>query len=218
MNCRNCKDKALKNGKQKNGRQRYYCGNCKTSFQKEYTYNAYVMNINNMIVQLLKEGCGVRSISRILEISATTVLSRMLLLAEATEVPNFLKLGLEFEVDEVYVKIINGNAQNYLTYAIERKSKTIIGFVLGSRSKDNIAPLIQKVLLLKPRRVFTDKMSSYPSLIPKEIHRKFRYGTNRIERNHLTLRTHIKRLSRRTICFSKKEKYLEAHLKIYFWG
>ncbi|XAV88462.1 MAG: IS1 family transposase [Candidatus Symbiodolus clandestinus] len=40
--------------------------------------------------------------------------------------------------------------------------------------------------------------------------------TQRIERHNLTLRTHIKRLSRRTICFSKsitiREKIIGAYL------
>uniref|UniRef100_UPI0038B502E2 IS1 family transposase n=1 Tax=Tenacibaculum singaporense TaxID=2358479 RepID=UPI0038B502E2 len=49
------------------------------------------------------------------------------------------------------------------------------------------------------------------------MHKRFQYCTNRIERMNLNLRTHIKRLSRKTICFTKNQKYLEAHLKIYFW-
>ena len=56
------------------------------------------------------------------------------------------------------------------------------------------------------------------AVTPKSIHKRFQYCTNKIERMNLTLRTHIKRLSRKTICFSKSEKYLEAHLKIYFWS
>ncbi len=55
-------------------------------------------------------------------------------------------------------------------------------------------------------------------MIPKEIHRRFQYATNKIERMNLTLRTHIKRLGRKMICFSKKTLYLEAPLKIYFCG
>ena len=41
-------------------------------------------------------------------------------------------------------------------------------------------------------------------------------GTNHIERHNLTIRTHIKRLTRRTICFSRKAIMLYAVLKIYF--
>uniref|UniRef100_UPI0038B39A68 IS1 family transposase n=1 Tax=Flavobacterium soli TaxID=344881 RepID=UPI0038B39A68 len=44
------------------------------------------------------------------------------------------------------------------------------------------------------------------------------FGTNHIERNNLTLRTHLKRLNRRAICFSKSLIVLVFVLKIYFWS
>ncbi|WP_437440099.1 IS1/IS1595 family N-terminal zinc-binding domain-containing protein [Polaribacter cellanae] len=36
MKCKKCKRLAVKNGKQSNGRQRYYCKSCKCSFQRSY--------------------------------------------------------------------------------------------------------------------------------------------------------------------------------------
>ncbi|WP_394801047.1 IS1 family transposase [Niabella ginsengisoli] len=47
---------------------------------------------------------------------------------------------------------------------------------------------------------------------------KKKFGTNHIERYNLSLRTHLKRLARRSICFTKSLKILQAILKIYFWG
>ncbi|MFY1046718.1 IS1 family transposase [Chryseobacterium sp. GP-SGM7] len=35
---------------------------------------------------------------------------------------------------------------------------------------------------------------------------------------NLNIRTHLKRLNRRTICFSKSNLILIAILKIYFWS
>lgn len=101
---------------------------------------------------------------------------------------------------------------------LKRVTKSLIGFVIGGRTKENISQLINKILLLNPKNIYTDRLNIYPSLIPKEIHRRFQYCTNKIERMNLTLRTHIKRLSRKTICFSRKQEYLEAHLRIYFWS
>ena len=106
----------------------------------------------------------------------------------------------------------------WITYVLERETKSIIDFYVGRKSKETIKPLINKVLLLQPSKIYTDKLNIYPSLIPKEIHKRFQYCTNRIERMNLNLRTHIKRLSRKMICYTKRQKYLEAHLKIYFWG
>lgn len=218
MKCRNCsKSNCLKKGK-RNGKQRYQCRYCNKYFQDDYSYKAYKEETNKWIVKLLKIGCGVMDISRILEISPKTVLSRMLKIDKQIKVPYFKKQGCKFEVDEMSIKIANNKSQNWLIYGIERMTKSPMGFVVGGRTKDNIKQLVNKLLLLNPTRIYTDRLNIYPCLIPKEIHKRFQYCTNRIERKNLTLRTHIKRLSRKTICFSRKQKYLEAHLKIYFWG
>nr|WP_188619937.1 IS1 family transposase [Flavobacterium suaedae] len=208
----------MKNGRQTNGKQRYYCKSCKKSFQSTYCYKAYKLETNTLIKSLLKEGCGIRSISRILEISKKTVLSRMLTISNQIKPINFTKLGCKFEIDELWSFIGSKANVTWITYAIERATKNVVAFFVGNKSKENIKTLIDKVLLLNPTAIFTDKLNIYPSLIPKPIHKRFQYCTNTIERKNLTLRTHIKRLSRKTICFSRSKIYLEAHLKIYFWG
>lgn len=218
MNCKYCdQDTCIKKGK-RNGIQRYHCKACNKSFQDIYSYRAYNSGIDLMLVRLLKEGCGVRGIARIMNISCGTVLSRMLKLAKRIKIPYFIKQGGKFEIDELFAKIANGKSQNYVTYAIDRETRNVVGFATGSRSIENIGPLVHRILLLNPEKIYTDRLSSYKSLIPSEIHSTVRYRTNRIERKNLTLRTHIKRLARKTICYSKKQAYLEAHLRIYFWG
>ena len=216
VKCKYCHiENSIKKGVRK-GVQRYYCKNCEKCFQEKYVYNADSATTNSSIILLLKEGCGIRSIGRILKISKNTVLSRKLNISKYITVPNITMSGAVYEVDEMFVKVSNGK-KNWLTYAIEKESREVVGFVLGSRSKISISPLINKLLQSNPLAIYTDKMKAYPALIPSNIHKVFRYLTNRIERKNLTLRTHIKRLSRKTICYSKSLQYLEAHLKIYFW-
>ncbi|PQJ80285.1 IS1 family transposase [Polaribacter porphyrae] len=218
MNCTKCtSSNVIRKGKQ-NNQQRHYCKNCNKYFQSDYTYKAYQPNTNKLVVSLLKESCSNRGISRVLNISKNTVLSRMLKISKQIKVPYFNKLGCKFEVDEMFIKITNGKKQNWLIYAIEQKTRSVIGFRIGGRNKDNLQSVVHKVLLLNPSRIYTDKLNIYPSIIPKEIHKQFQYCTNRIERMNLNLRTHIKRLSRKTICFTRNQEYLEAHLRIYFWG
>ena len=218
MNCKNCnKSNCIKRGK-RNGIQRYFCKSCNSYFQEAYSYIAYQETTNTLIKSMLKEGCGVLSISRIIGISKNTVLSRMVKIINQIKAPYFNKLGCKFEIDKLWTYIKQKDNFTWITYVIERETKQVIDFFVGNKSKENIRPLIHKVLLLQPDKIYTDRLNVYPSLIPKSIHRRFQYCTNKIERMNLTLRTHIKRLSRKTICFSKSEKYLEAHLKIYFWS
>lgn len=64
-------------------------------------------------------------------------------------------------------------------------------FIVGKKTTENIKPIIDKLLLLKPKRIYTDRLNIYPSLIPKEIHKRFQYYTNRIEQK-ISLIIHIK--------------------------
>jgi len=218
INCTYCNSSNIIRKGLRNNKQRFYCKDCRKSFQLEYIYQAYKVETNTLVKSLLKEGCGIRSIGRILNISSKTVLSRLLKIGNQIQIPYFNKFGCKFEVDEMFVRIKNKEAKNYLTYAIEQTEKVVVGFEVGNRNTETIKKVIDKVLLLNPKRIYTDGLNIYPTIIPKEIHKQFQYCTNRIERMNLNLRTHIKRLSRKTICFSRGKKYLEAHLRIYFWG
>src|SRR2546426_249849 len=62
--------------------------------------------------------------------------------------------------------------------------------------------------LLKPfgvKRFYTDHWGAYKRHLDPEEHMPGKRHTQNIERKHLTLRTRIKRLVRKTICFSKSQ-------------
>ncbi|WP_046745658.1 IS1 family transposase, partial [Kordia zhangzhouensis] len=193
IQCPKCRSQSVKNGFQ-SGKQRYKCTSCNKKFHLKYTYEAYTEHTNSLITSLLKEGCGIRSISRILKISKKTVQLRMLKIANEIKIPYFNKLGCKFEVDELWTFIERKEDFTWITYAIEQQTNSVIDFFVGRKTKENIKPLIDKVLLLQPNRIYTDRLNIYPTIIQKEIHKRFQYCTNRIERMNLTLRTHIKRL------------------------
>ena len=64
-------------------------------------------------------------------------------------------------------------------------------------------------------RFYTDDRESYQKLIPSDRHWIGKMGTQRIERQNLNFHTHLKRLQRRTICFSKSREMHEAVIKLY---
>jgi len=53
---------------------------------------------------------------------------------------------------------------------------------------------------------YTDGRQSYKKYIPSQQHVTGKADTWKTERKNLDFRTHIKRLSRRTVCFSKDKK------------
>ena len=63
----------------------------------------------------------------------------------------------------------------YITYAINRKTKQIIDFVTGKRSREVIGKLINKLITLSPGKIYTDGLNIYSGLIPKPMHCCFKY-------------------------------------------
>jgi insertion element IS1 protein InsB len=55
-------------------------------------------------------------------------------------------------------------------------------------------------------KVETDGWGAYQRHLDPEQHIIGKQNTQKTERKHLTLRTRIKRLARKTICFSKLER------------
>ncbi len=63
---------------------------------------------------------------------------------------------------------------------------------------------LQLKKLLEPfgiKKFYTDGLKTYERHLPVEMRQVSKYKMQRIERKHLTLRTRIKRLARKTICF-----------------
>ena len=57
--------------------------------------------------------------------------------------------------------------------------------------------------------------SSYAKYIPPDRHGIGKENTWKIERKNLNFRTHLKRLNRRTICFSKSEQIHDNVIGMY---
>lgn len=217
MNCKNCKGECIKKGFYKNA-QKYQCKACGLHQRQAYRNRKYTEQTDAEITLLNGEGVGISSISRILSIPKTYVQRRIEQMKKEKLKPVFVERGQVYEVDELYTYIGRKANPCYIMYAINRKTKQVIDFVSGSRSRENISKLINALLGLSPKRIYTDKLNVFGSVIPNFLHRTFQYRPNHIERKNLTLRTHLKRLSRKTICYSKSQAMLEACFRLYVWG
>lgn len=208
--------KIIKNGHTKTHKQQYFCKNCKKRFLDFYSYNAYKPLINSFIIQFIKEGLGIRSISRILKISTTTLLKRILTISKNINRP-ILPFGKTFEMDELRFFIRKKKNAMWIVYAIEKETKEVANFYIGKRNNKTLNAVIKTLLNSKASKIFTDKFKNYQYLIPKNLHSTKRFSTNHIERENLNIRTRLKRFQRKTICFSKSISITLAILKIYFW-
>ena len=216
--CIKCVDSnnIVKNGKTSIEKQRYKCKHCGCTFLKKYSYNAYLFSVNSELVNLLKEGVGIRGISRLLNISPTTVLSRVIKLSKQIQKP-LLAFGKTYEMDELCTYVRNKDSRIWIAYSIRKDIRKVIDFKVGKRTNKTLRSVVNTLLLSDTKKIYTDKLRNYKFLIPKEVHKTTQYGTNHIERMNVNLRTHLKRLSRKTICYSKSLVMLNACLTLYFW-
>jgi insertion element IS1 protein InsB len=112
------------------------------------------------------------------------------------------------EVDEMWSYVGKKQEQRWLWHAIDHWSGQVLAYVFGRR-KDEV--FVQLKALLEPfgiTRYYTDDWGAYNRHLDADAHSPGKRNTQKIERKHLTLRTRIKRLVRKTICFSKS---IEMH-------
>jgi insertion element IS1 protein InsB len=215
--CPYCSSPCISHGTSSAGNKRYRCRSCKRTHSKAYRYIACRHSILYKIKILLKEGCGILSISRILKIGVNTILRKIRAIASGITRPNIC-FGKEYELDELCIYVKSKSKKRWIAYAMRKDTKEVVDFSIGSRTNNTLRKVTDNLILSNAVKVFTDKLPNYNSLLPSAIHATEYRSTNQIERKNLTLRTHLKRLSRRTICFSKNTAMLYACLKIYFWG
>ena len=112
--------------------------------------------------------------------------------------------------------------QLWLWWAVDHETNIPLAYTFGTREHKCIDELLS---LLKPfpiGTVYADNNYAYKERISTHILVSGKKNTQKIERDHLTLRTRIKRLCRKTICFSKNKDIHTAvigtFINTFFFG
>lgn len=219
------------NGKDRHGHQRCLCKQCNHTFPLNYKYNGARPEIKNAIVDMAMNGSGVRDTARFLGVSKDKVIATLRDLHKHVKyvnkryldnldpsVPlecdvvvdrnfNFDELkevkDLEVEIDEMWSFYQPKKQQIWLWWLIDHRTNTPIAFIFGDKKDNNLVRLLDLVKDYNITMFYSDGNRGYSRYIPKDKLIVSKKNTQQIERNHLTLRTRLKRLARKTICFSK---------------
>jgi insertion element IS1 protein InsB len=114
--------------------------------------------------------------------------------------------GLSSEIDEMWSYVGKEANSRWLWHAIDHHTGKVLAYVFGRR-KDKVFLHLQALLeLFGITWYYTDGWSTYERRVDTEKHIVGKEHMQRIESKHINLRTWIKRLMRRTICFSKTER------------
>ena len=207
-------------GTQPHGEQRYRCHNreCpRTIFLLHYHDKGRLPAVKQQIVAMTLNGSGVRDIVRVLGVSSATVIdvlkkkeptlmpvnTSLLRGVDPQQVEVIVRKVEDAEIDEMWSFVGKKRQQRWLWHAIDHGTGEVLAYVFGRR-KDTV--FLQLKALLAPfgiTRFHTDGLGTYRRHIDADHHTVGKQHMQKIERKHTTLRARIKRLARKTICFSK---------------
>ena len=109
----------------------------------------------------------------------------------------------EAELDEMWSFVGSKKHPRWLWTALDHRTSQIVAYTFGRRA-DRV--LLKLKALLEPLGIchfYTDGCGAYRRCLDPRRHVVGKQRTQQLERKHLTLRTRIKRLVRKTICFSR---------------
>jgi insertion element IS1 protein InsB len=123
--------------------------------------------------------------------------------------------GLTSELDEMWSYVGKKANPRWLWPAIEHHTGTVLAYVFGRR-KDQVFRRLKA--LLEPfgmTRFYPDGWGAYERHVEPARHTLGKEHRQKIESQQINLRTRIKRLGRRTNCFSKTERMRDLVIGLF---
>ena len=112
--------------------------------------------------------------------------------------------GLTSELDEMWSYVGKKAEPRWLWHAIDHQRGTVLAYVFGRRKDEVFLELKELLAPFGITRFYTDGWGAYERHLDPEQHTIGKAHTQKIASEHTNLRTRLKRLVRRTLCFSKR--------------
>jgi insertion element IS1 protein InsB len=204
----------VRNGKNKCGNPQYHCKEC-GAYRVLKPKTKYPAQRKQTILRACQERISLRGLERVFGVHRQTVLRWIdqqalhlpllvdtLLPAQADDV---------LELDELWSFVGSKAQKRWLWIALCRRTRQIVGFFLGDRDTASCQQLWQRVPdQYSDCPLFTDAWQTYPEVLPSTQHHavgKQTGQTAQVERWNNTLRQRLARYVRKTLSFSKSERF-----------
>ena len=221
--CPKCGSEALvKNGHDYKGSQKYWCQACNkygTLIKQERRSEKEWVQIKRAVLERL----SLRAMERIFEISRQTVNAYVVeWVAQLPDLEDTL-VAAEWEdvleLDELWSFVLRKDQQRWLWVALCRRTRQIVAYYIGDRSQASCRKLWQRL----PRtythcRSFSDFWQAYQLIFDRRKHTcvgKDSGQTAHVERWFCTLRQRLARFVRKTLSFSKLDKFHQAFTRLF---
>lgn len=122
-------------------------------------------------------------------------------------------------VDEMWSFVRCKKSQRWLWWVEDAEKGQVVAFVFGRRTHATFRRLLAVLERAgwAVEKWFTDAWGAYEVCLPAEQRQTGKAPMQRLERKHLTLRTRLKRLTRKTICFSKKQFFHDGLITLFIF-
>ena len=183
-----------------------------------YRYRACQAGMKEQVVEMAINGSGIRDTARVFKINKNTIIrtlkksqhvgtssSQAHWTQHKQRAGSQAEAAYEAEMDEQWSYVGDKSNQRWLWYAIDHATNTVLAYVFGKRQDEVFQYLKTRLEPYHIVRYYTDNWGSYQRHLEPDKHEIGKRNTQKIERKNLNFRTWIKRLNRKTICFSKLE-------------
>jgi len=226
--CPSCHStKIKKNGRTHYGKQNQLCKCCGRQFvlNNNHTKSKW---LKSLIKNSLKERISLCGICRIFDVSLTWLQSFAHLFWEQTPadlgISSFLVKKIKrlqvfgIQADELWSFVQKKANKRWIWVAYDPVHRLVVAYHIGSRGKKAAKQFWNKIpAILKNCFFETDDWEAYRSIIPAEKHKLGKDLTFYIEGFNATVRARVSRLVRKSLSFSKIDKWHNLAIGWFFW-
>ena len=228
ISCPSCYSTNIKkNGHTHYGKQNHRCKDCGRQFvlQNKHTKSA---TTKSLIKNALKERLSLRGICRIFDVSLTWLQSFAQLFRKQTpsnlgidhhllkDIQHLQVFGIQ--ADELWSFVQRKTKKRWIWVAYDPVHRLVVTYHIGGRGKKAARKFWDKIPpILKTCSFETDHWEAYQAIIPTENHKVGKERTFYIEGFNATIRARVSRLVRKSLSFSKSDKWHQLAIGWFFW-
>ena len=198
----------------KTGKQNYRCKACSRQFQDSYQYAGCIVDNKELVVKALCRGSGVKDCCALSGMSKVSVLKMIKSHAAAIVIKAKKRHYSRVQIDEQWSYVGKKEKKVWMLYAYAPEEDEILAFTMGKRSAETLRRLMMKLKQLDIDWFLTDLWEAFAAVLPADRHLRGKQYTKNIEGINTWFRTRVRRLMRRTTCFSKELIYHYSMIKI----
>ena len=212
----------VRNGRDYKGDQKYRCNACQ-SYGTLHPQKGYSYVEKEVIKRAYLERASMRGIGRIFGIARQTLARWIeewavhLPALEQTLAP--FQEGDVLELDELWSFVQQKSQKRWIWIALCRRTRQVVAYVIGDRSQATCRKLWHQIPeTYRTSSTFSDFWQAYDAVFPETTHQsvgKETGETAHIERWNNTLRQRVSRFVRKTLSFSKADRFHDWVLQLF---